>query len=146
MPVPEDEFDSMGTNVLALAPRVGLAVNGNPETKRRLETAGVEILIYEGKELSKLFSVNFIDAKHPGTELQRAVLDRVAGQIANYDLVLVMDFGHGLLEDPVRDYVQDKARFLRISPAGLREQSSWCTECARAGSGSRTISTPRRSK
>jgi dimethylargininase len=53
VPVPEDEFDSMGTNVLALAPRVGLAVNGNHETKRRLEAAGVEILIYEGKELSK---------------------------------------------------------------------------------------------
>jgi arginine deiminase len=53
VPVPEDEFDSMGTNVLALAPRVGLAVNGNHETKRRLEAAGVEVLIYEGKELSK---------------------------------------------------------------------------------------------
>jgi len=53
VPVPEDEFDSMGANVLALAPRVGLAVNGNHETKRRLEAAGVEILIYEGKELSK---------------------------------------------------------------------------------------------
>jgi cytidyltransferase-like protein len=69
----------------------------------------------EGKELSKLFSVNFIDAKHPGAELQRAVLDRVAGQIANYDLVLVMDFGHGLLEEPVRDYVQDKAGFLAVN-------------------------------
>ncbi len=51
--VPDDEFESMGTNVLALAPRVGLAVAGNPETKRRLERAGVEVLVYEGKELSK---------------------------------------------------------------------------------------------
>jgi dimethylargininase len=51
--VPDEEFDSMGTNVLALAPRVGLMVDGNPETKRRLESAGVEVLIYEGNELSK---------------------------------------------------------------------------------------------
>jgi dimethylargininase len=51
--VPDDEFDSMGTNVLALAPRVGLMVDGNPETKRRLEQAGVEVIVYEGKELSK---------------------------------------------------------------------------------------------
>ncbi len=53
VPVPDEEFDSMGTNVLALAPRVALAVEGNPETKRRLKRAGVEILVYEGKELSK---------------------------------------------------------------------------------------------
>jgi dimethylargininase len=53
VPVPDDEFDSMGTNVLALGPRVALAVGGNPETRRRLEKAGVELLVYEGKELSK---------------------------------------------------------------------------------------------
>jgi cytidyltransferase-like protein len=69
----------------------------------------------EGKELSKLFSVNFIDKQHPGAELQQAVLERVAGQIDNYDLVLVMDFGHGLLEDPIREYVQDRARFLAVN-------------------------------
>jgi N-dimethylarginine dimethylaminohydrolase len=51
--VPDEEFESMGTNVLALAPRTGLAVEGNPETRRRLERAGVEMLVYEGKELSK---------------------------------------------------------------------------------------------
>jgi dimethylargininase len=53
VPVPDEEFDSMGTNVLALGPRVALAVDGNPETRRRLEKAGVELLVYEGKELSK---------------------------------------------------------------------------------------------
>ena len=51
--VPEDEFESMGANVLALAPRVALVVEGNPETRGRLERAGVEVLAYEGKELSK---------------------------------------------------------------------------------------------
>jgi len=51
--VPDEEFETMGPNVLALAPRVALAVEGNPKTRRRLERAGVEILVYEGKELSK---------------------------------------------------------------------------------------------
>ena len=50
--VPEDEFESMGPNVLALAPRVALAVDGNPETKRRMERAGVEVIVYEGSEIS----------------------------------------------------------------------------------------------
>ena len=50
--VPDDEFDTMGPNVLALAPRVALAVDGNPETRRRMERAGVEIHAYEGSEIS----------------------------------------------------------------------------------------------
>jgi dimethylargininase len=53
VPVPAEEFESMGTNVLALAPRVALMADGNPETRHRLEKAGVEVLVYEGKELSK---------------------------------------------------------------------------------------------
>jgi N-dimethylarginine dimethylaminohydrolase len=51
--VPEPEFDSMGANVLALAPRRALALERNVETRRRLERAGVEVLTYEGTELSK---------------------------------------------------------------------------------------------
>jgi dimethylargininase len=50
--VPEDEFESMGSNVLALAPRVALAVDGNPETRRRMERAGVEVIVYGGSDIS----------------------------------------------------------------------------------------------
>jgi dimethylargininase len=51
--VPDEEFASMGSNVLALAPRVALAVEGNPRTRERMERAGVEVLSYRGEELSK---------------------------------------------------------------------------------------------
>jgi N-dimethylarginine dimethylaminohydrolase len=53
VPVPDEEFDSMGSNVLALAPRVALAVEGNRRTRERMERAGVEVLTYCGEELSK---------------------------------------------------------------------------------------------
>jgi dimethylargininase len=53
VPVPDEEFGAMGANVLALAPRVALAVEGNPRTRERLERAGVEVLTYRGEELSK---------------------------------------------------------------------------------------------
>ena len=53
VPVPDEEFETMGGNVLALAPRRALVVSGNPETRRRLEGAGVEVMAYEGSELSK---------------------------------------------------------------------------------------------
>ena len=52
VPVPDEEFDTMGPNVLAIAPRAALAVDGNPETRRRMERAGVEVLVYEGSEIS----------------------------------------------------------------------------------------------
>ena len=50
--VPEEEFDSMGCNVLALAPRTCLMVKGNPITKSRLEAAGCKVIEYEGAEIS----------------------------------------------------------------------------------------------
>jgi N-dimethylarginine dimethylaminohydrolase len=50
--VPEAEFDSMGCNVLALAPRVCLMVKGNPITKERLEKVGCKVIEYEGAEIS----------------------------------------------------------------------------------------------
>jgi dimethylargininase len=51
--VPEEEFETMGPNVLALAPRVALALEGNDETRRRMEAAGIEVLVYKGDEISR---------------------------------------------------------------------------------------------
>jgi cytidyltransferase-like protein len=70
---------------------------------------------HEGKELSKLFSVNFIDKNPPGEALQRGLLARIAQHIAGFDLVLVMDFGHGVMEDLVREFVQENAAYLGVN-------------------------------
>jgi N-dimethylarginine dimethylaminohydrolase len=51
--VPDEEFESQGSNVLALGPRRALALDGNPETRRRMERAGVEVTVYRGDEISK---------------------------------------------------------------------------------------------
>jgi N-dimethylarginine dimethylaminohydrolase len=50
--VPDSEFDSMGCNVLALALRVCLMVEGNPKTKSLLENAGCTVITYQGEEIS----------------------------------------------------------------------------------------------
>jgi N-dimethylarginine dimethylaminohydrolase len=50
--VPDEEFDSMGCNVLALAPRVCLMVDGNPKTRKALEDAGCKVIVYKGEEIS----------------------------------------------------------------------------------------------
>ncbi len=51
--VPDEEFETMGCNVLALGPRRALALEGNPETRRRMEREGVEVVTYGGDELSR---------------------------------------------------------------------------------------------
>jgi dimethylargininase len=51
--VPDEEFETLGPNVLALAPRLALAADGNPQTRRRLETAGVGVAVYSSAELAK---------------------------------------------------------------------------------------------
>lgn len=50
--VPDEEFDTMGCNALAVAPRVAVAMDGNPETRRRMEAAGVTVHTYRGEEIS----------------------------------------------------------------------------------------------
>jgi N-dimethylarginine dimethylaminohydrolase len=50
--VPDEEFESMGANVLAVQPRRCLMVAGNPKTRARLEQAGAEVLEYDGAEIS----------------------------------------------------------------------------------------------
>jgi len=50
---PDVEFDSMGCNVLALAPRKCLIVKGNPISVARLKAAGCEVIEYEGQEISQ---------------------------------------------------------------------------------------------
>jgi N-dimethylarginine dimethylaminohydrolase len=50
--VPDAELDTMGGNVLALAPRRVVMLAGNPRTRASLERAGVEVIEYEGTEIS----------------------------------------------------------------------------------------------
>jgi len=50
--VPDDEFEAMGCNVLALAPKKCLMVNGNPVTQSRLIAAGCKVNTYSGDEIS----------------------------------------------------------------------------------------------
>ena len=50
--VPDDEYDTMATNVLALGPRECVMLNGNPKTRAALEKAGAAVHVYDGREIS----------------------------------------------------------------------------------------------
>ena len=50
--VPDEEYDSMGCNVLAMANRKVIMLQGNPITQNKLESEGVEVHTYDGTEIS----------------------------------------------------------------------------------------------
>ena len=50
--VPEEEFERMGPNELALSPRECVMLEGSPSTTKRLEYAGCHVTTYNGEHLS----------------------------------------------------------------------------------------------
>ena len=50
--VPDEEFESMGANVLAIAPRRAVMLAGNPITRGLLERAGARVIEYQGVDIS----------------------------------------------------------------------------------------------
>jgi dimethylargininase len=52
LPVDAEEYLTMAGNVLAVAPRRVVVVNGNPRTRAILESAGCEVSGYDGSEIS----------------------------------------------------------------------------------------------
>jgi arginine deiminase len=49
--VPDEEYESLGCNVLALSPRNVIVVSGNPITRSRLEVAGCRVSEFHGNEI-----------------------------------------------------------------------------------------------
>lgn len=49
--VPEEEYDTLGVNVLAVRPGVVIAAEGNPVTRRAMEASGIEVHTYPATEI-----------------------------------------------------------------------------------------------
>ena len=49
--VPDEEYESLACNVLAVAPRVCVMLEGNPITRERLERAGATVEVFPGSEI-----------------------------------------------------------------------------------------------
>ena len=51
LPLPENEYDSLGCNVLAVGPRHCLIRSGNPTTERLMREAGCRVEAFDGDEI-----------------------------------------------------------------------------------------------
>ena len=52
IPLGEDEYHSMGCNILATAPGVVVVLDGNPNVRRAMEAQGIEVHAYQGGDVS----------------------------------------------------------------------------------------------
>lgn len=52
--VPKEEYDTLGCNVLAVAPRVCVLTDENASTIQKLKDAGATVHVYKGQEISLL--------------------------------------------------------------------------------------------
>lgn len=50
--VPDEEFEPMACNVLAVGPSDVITMDGNPVTRQRMEAAGCNVRVYPGQEIS----------------------------------------------------------------------------------------------
>jgi bifunctional ADP-heptose synthase (sugar kinase/adenylyltransferase) len=69
----------------------------------------------EGKEMSKLFAVNYIDAEPPSKDAQASLEKAVRAEIDAADVVVLADFGHGMMQPALRRLVQENARMLALN-------------------------------
>ena len=67
-------------------------------------------------EYAKLFSINYLP-----DDQQESVIDRekfnenLKSKIGEYDVVVVADYGHGLIDSTTMEIIQDKANFLALN-------------------------------
>ena len=68
-----------------------------------------------GNELSKLFSINYLNDEAPPQAVQDRLFEAVRREMKQCDVVLLADFGHGLMQKKLRELVQEEAPFLVLN-------------------------------
>ena len=67
------------------------------------------------EDYNKLFSINHIREEGLGPKEHEKLLERLDSTLNSYDLVIVADYGHGLIDASVMDLLQSQAPFLAIN-------------------------------
>jgi len=65
--------------------------------------------------LKKLFEVQFLNGHRLNGSLEEDICQYLALDVANYDLVIVGDYGHGFMGKKIIDVLCEKAKFLAVN-------------------------------
>jgi bifunctional ADP-heptose synthase (sugar kinase/adenylyltransferase) len=68
------------------------------------------------EELDKLFSVNYLpEIAEISDETRARFRERLSGLVERHDLVVLLDYGHGLMDQPTIDLLQEASPFLALN-------------------------------
>lgn len=109
----ERHIHSRILNDLSAKMRLDLHFDPNFRTvvKRRfIERRGIR------NEYDKLFSINYLPDSEENNQIDRKFFyTKLEQELPNYDLVIVADYGHGLLDRTALDLIQERARLLAVN-------------------------------
>ena len=71
--------------------------------------------IIDQKNFTKLLQVYNMENQPPGDWYNKKVLRKLESMIANYDLVVAVDFGHYFFSDEIIDFLCEKSPFLAVN-------------------------------
>lgn len=77
--------------------------------RRYIERRGIR------DDYDKIFSINFIDEDTNKNVKRAEFYAQIEKNISNYDLVVIADYGHGLLDEKAMDIIQKKAKFIALN-------------------------------
>lgn len=78
--------------------------------RRYVERRGIR------NDYDKLFGINYIGSAGQNDSVdRRAFYDKLERRIPDFDMVVLSDFGHGLIDERVMDIIQNKARYLALN-------------------------------
>ena len=71
--------------------------------------------VTEGADIQKLFEVHRINQRDLSASEQSLLQDQILSHINEYDLVLVVDFGHGFISQDTAQLISENAKFLAVN-------------------------------
>ncbi len=64
---------------------------------------------------NKLFEVTFMNDKHISKELEEEIINYLKSIISDFDMILISDFGHGLITPGIIHFLQQSGKFLCVN-------------------------------
>ncbi|MDW3651067.1 MAG: PfkB family carbohydrate kinase [Bacteroidia bacterium] len=80
--------------------------DGPTPTKRRYMTEFLN---------SKIFEVTYMKDSHIPQDLEKEIISYLEGIIKEYDLVMISDFGHGLISPALQDFLCKTGKFVAVN-------------------------------
>jgi len=83
--------------------------------KRQHPTTKKTRFVVREKQLRKLFEIYEMNDEFIDQSIEHQILEYLDKNLAKYDLVIVQDYGHGLVTEKIIQMLIDKAKFLAIN-------------------------------